>query len=188
MADSFPDPPPPEPEVDWNAVRRTVRDAIRSQLGRAEPALVEDLTQHALIGVLRALRREPARDLSALARTIARSTAIDEIRRLQRERRGLSAWQSEPSRRETQDHPSDLRLEDQPELLWFLLVEHFRIHNAPCHALAQMYVEQGDWRGAAEALGVSYDAVRKQWSRCSQAFRLAMRRDPGVFEEWLDDV
>ena len=188
MADTPPDDVSGNPDIDWNALRATVRRTIQSQLGRADQALIEDLTQEALIGILRVLRREPARDLTSLARAVARNTAIDEIRRRQRERRGLGALKEDSHAGGGSPLPVMDPLAESPEFLWFLLVEYFRSHNAPCHALALLYAEKGDWKSVAAALDLSHDAVRQQWSRCTKAFRAALMKDPGPFKEWLNDV
>jgi DNA-directed RNA polymerase specialized sigma24 family protein len=188
MADEGSDDPSGNQDIDWNALRATVRGTVQAQLGHAEREVIEDLTQEAMVGILRVLRREPARDLTALARVVARNTAIDEIRRRQRDRDRVAGLQTKLAADDGMDGASHDSGQDSPEFLWFLLVEYFRAQNSPCHRLALLYAEKGDWPSVAAALDLSHDVVRKQWSRGTQAFRAALSKDPGPFKEWLDDV
>lgn len=178
--------PTTELDVDWHSVRRTIRGTIRGQLGSVEPVLIEDLTQQALIGVLRALRRETVRNVDSLASTIARATAIDEVRRLQRERRRMTEYEH-VAPRAGEGRRSGSRFVHQLDLLWFLLCDYLRTQQASCQSLAELYAERGDWRLVAQTLGSTHDAIRKQWSRCTRALRAALAREPEAFEEWLGD-
>lgn len=183
MADSGP--PIREGEIDWDATRSRLRGKIIAQLGK-EDASVEDLTQQALIDILRLVRRDGARNLDGLVQVVARSTAIDEIRRRQRTRARHPSWESSLDLIEAMPNPGTDHWTDSAELLWFLLLEFFREHQAPCHDLARMYAELGTWDRAAESLGQSCDATRQQWSRCVKSFRRAIEKDPGPFKDWLD--
>lgn len=169
--------PPPEQLVDWEDARRRLRAAIRVQLGRVDPDDLDDLASEALIHLLRVLRRDGAvRNLPGLVKVVARSTAIDEIRRRRRAslRRGLPVeGDAEPA----QPDPDDW--DDRVQTDWFLMLEFFAGHRAPCRALARAYAELGDWKAVAASVGSSHDAVRQQWSRCRRAYLAALRRGGG---------
>ena len=171
--------------IDWNATRTRLRERITFQLGREDTSL-EDLTQQAVITILRLSRRQEIRNLDGLIQVVARDTAIDEIRRRQRARARHDDWESSWRQIESLPDPSRHPWDGAEELLWFLLLEYLRQHQAPCHALAVRYAELGDWRKVAAEAGRSYVAVRQQWARCGKAFRAALKKDPGPFKEWVD--
>ena len=173
-----------ELDIDWARARSELRSRIQTRLGSGSESEIEDLTQQALVDVLRMVRKQGLRDLQAVIVIVARSTAVDEIRRRVRWRARFE--ELDPGPREARepgdpghDHDDDL------ELLWFLLLESLRSRHAPCHALAVSFAKRGNWRSVGEALGLSHAAVRQQWSRCLRAFREALRKDPGPFREWI---
>jgi DNA-directed RNA polymerase specialized sigma24 family protein len=187
MADPETPDPKREHHIDWDQTRRQIRDRIQAQVGQDDPA-IDDLTQQALIELLRVVRRDGASRLPGLIAVVARTTAIDEIRRRRRSRARSFDWKSSLDRIEGLPDPGENSWSDSAELLWFLLLEFMRERQAPCHDLALRYAEKGDWKTVAEESGKGYDAIRQQWSRCVRAFRKALRRDPGPFKDWLDDA
>lgn len=176
--------PGAEPTIDWVQARALLRSRIARQLGTAHDPQIDDLTQEALIDLLRVVRRDGFRSLDGLATVIARSVVASEIRRRQRYRARFGDWQAHLD--DVVELPGASRGEwdDPQQTLWFLLVEYFRSRHAPCLRLAELYATHGDWKQVAQALGRSHDAIRQQWSRCSRAFRDALRRDPGSFQDW----
>ena len=70
MAD--PSSPKSEPEIDWNRARVMLRARISSLLGRSDP-VTEDLTQEALVDLLRVVRREGWRGSDGLLTVIAQT-------------------------------------------------------------------------------------------------------------------
>ena len=179
--------PKREHDIDWAGARARIMQVLKSRLGPADASL-DDLTQQASIHLLRVVRRDGALSLDGLISVIAGATAADEIRRRQREREGRLRWEVEIERLAEAPGPGDDPGHPDSELLWFLLVQFLRAHDPPGHALAVRYAELGGWRQVAESLGQGYDATRQQWSRSTRRFLDSLRRDPGPFKDWLDDV
>ena len=168
--------PVSESEVDWESARAFLRRRLRDQLRGTDASTIEDLTQEALVRLLRALRREGARHLAGLMSEIARRTATDHIRskvrwrhvreRLEQE----SGWDGSPQAlHELGDPLANLR---------FVVLEFFRSGAAPCADLARLYFEEQTWQLVALRRGTSHAAIRKQWSRCLEQLRTAAARDP----------
>ncbi len=187
MSDSGSPGPKREQDIDWVRARARIRERLQQRLGRDDPAL-DDLTQQASIELLRVVRREGALTLEGLIAVVTRSIAVGEIRRRQRERGGKSRWEAENASPGGNPGPGSEHDGREPELLWFLLVQYLRAHDPRGHDLAVAYAEMGDWRQVAEAMGQGYDATRQQWSRATRRFMETLRRDPGPFKDWLDDV
>ena len=182
MAD--PSSPKSEPEIDWNRARVMLRARISSLLGRSDPA-TEDLTQEALVDLLRVVRREGWRGSDGLLTVIARSVVASEIRRRQRYRLRFADWEQHLDKIVELPSGAAHEWDDPLRTLWFLLVEYFRVRKAPCLLIAERYAELEDWKAVAEATGQTHDSVRQQWSRCSRMFREELRRNPGPYQEWL---
>lgn len=173
-----------EADVRWDEARAFLQRVIRHRLGHADAARVEDLTQEALVRLLRALRHEGARNLEGLMTEIARRTVIDWIRSRQRWDhlvRPLDDDVEDPPDRGT---PSPEEFGDPDERIRFVVLEYFHARSPGCHALALAYFQGEDWQTAAKRIGQSYAAVRKQWSRCIDALRQAARSGEGLLMEW----
>lgn len=173
-----------ETEVDWDDARRFIQRVIRHRVGHADPSTIDDLTQEALVRLLRALRHEGARNLEGLMTEIARRTAIDWIRT-----RGRWGRLVRPLDDATDD-PADPSVSlpdefgDPDERIRFTVLEYFSARSPGCHALAIAFFQDEDWQRVAERTGRGYAAVRKQWSRCIEALRQAARTGAGPLLEW----
>ena len=171
-------------DVDWETARSFLRRQLAKALDRVEPAVIEDLTQEAAIRLLRAVRREGARNLEALMTTVARRTRIDFIRH----RRCWSAVLT-PLDETVADVPDPARsgldgAGDPLERLEFMVLEFFRSCSAPCLQLAEFYFSEQDWRSVSNRVGLGYEAVRKQWSRCVEKLRAHARLSEGFLAAW----
>jgi hypothetical protein len=180
--------PSRESEIDWSRSRTLLRTRIHAQLGRCEKPQLEDLAHEALIILMRQARREGVRDLDGLVTLVARSVATNEVRRLKRKRSRLADWDQNLEQILRLPEADTGEWDDSLRELWFLLLEFFRVHHASCHLLAVTYAELGDWKAAGGRLGLEYDAVRQQWSRCAGLFRDELRRDPGQFRDWIGEA
>ena len=173
-----------ETDVRWDEAREFLRRVIRHRLARPDPDRVEDLTQEALIRLLRALRHEPARNLEGLMTEIARRTVIDSIRSRQRWDRLVR-----PLDEEIDDLPgasADALAEefgDPLDRTRFVVLEYFRVRSPGCHELALLYFDQESWQAVSARIGKGYQAVRKQWSRCIESLREAARIGGGLLLE-----
>ncbi len=182
-----PDPmAPAEPPFDWEEARRFLRERIAAQLRPLDGAALDDLTQEALVRLLRAVRRQEATNPNGLMYEVARRTCIDLIRRRRR-------WAQIVRPMRDSDAPAapgpfdGAGLGDPVERIRFTVLEYFRVHDAPCREAAENYFAGMDWQSVAARLGKSHAAIRKQWSRCVQRLREAARKNPGWFAEWLDE-
>lgn len=187
MADPGTPDPKREQDIDWAWVRTRIRERLSHRLGREDPAL-DDLTHQAAIELLRVVRRDGATSLEGLIAAVALGTAVDEIRRRQRERNGKARWEAELANLERQGYPDFRDGSPDTGLLWFLLLQYLRTHDPPAHRLGVAYAELGSWPRVADSIGQNPDATRQQWSRSVRRFLKSLRRDPGPFEDWLDDV
>jgi len=161
--------------VDWAAARAFLRRRIGAALQSGDGATLDDLAQDALVRLLRAVRREGARNLPGLMAMIARRTATDHIRakiRWKLFQQALSRLAPSPSGA----LPSP-EIGDPLHNLRFLVLEFFR-GGTLCAELARAYFEEQKWEGVASHLGRSHEAVRQQWSRCLGRLRAAAQRDP----------
>lgn len=186
----MPDPdsmPPRDDAIQWDDARRFMRERIAAQLQPLDGPLLDDLTQEALVRLLRAVRREEAMRPEGLMHEIARRTCIDLIRR--RRRWGLVLRPMPEGEPNVAAPPSrDGRfLGDPVERIRFTVLEYFRVNEAPCREVAEAYFDGQDWQSVAARMGRSHAAIRKQWSRCVQRLREAARRNPGWLADWLDE-
>jgi RNA polymerase sigma factor (sigma-70 family) len=173
-----------EGEVPWTEARDFLSRRLRRELRGQGPDDLQDLTQEALVRLLRAVRREGAENTEALMTAIARRTAIDHIRRTMRWSRRLE-YQADPCQQAASagvDGP-----DDELDRLRFVALEFFAARGRPCHDLALAFFACRDWRRVAEDLGRSHEAVRRQWSRCVEALRAEAVRNPGLVTEWISD-
>lgn len=176
-----------EAQIDWDAARSRTAARIRAELPGWGRERIEDLTHEALIQLLRVARREGIRNLDGLIGQLAKTTVIDAIRREQRRRARFSeVGEASPEAPAPPSGP-DNEFADPLERLRFVVLEHFRRHDAPCLGLASAFFAGQDWKAFAEGLGKSHDAIRQQWSRCVKALRAALASEEGPLFEWITE-
>lgn len=170
--------PAEELHIDWRKAEQFLRARLRGQVDHLQPADVNDLVQEALVRLLRAVRREPARELEALMHVIARRTAVDLIRRRQRWR--LVFQQSDETSREAAAPTRDVLADaaDPVDRVRFVVLEFFRSHKASCCELALAYFQTKQWNTVAAELGKTPLAIRRRWSRCVDLLRKQAAEDP----------
>ena len=173
-----------EEEVRWEQAREFLRLRLSRSLDRADPETVQDLTQEALLRLLRTLRRERARNLEALMTEIARRTYVDFIRR----RRVRSAHfvpldDASEAVADPGARPSD-EIGDPVQRVRFIVLQFFRTRRAKCLALARGFFSGRDWASLADDSGLSHDATRQQWSRCLELLRRHATSDTGLLRAW----
>ena len=172
-----------EPNIDWKSTTALLRGFMR---GAAQPSDVEDLVQEASVRLLRAVRREPPLVLEALARDIARKTAIDHYRRQTRWRECLRELRLAAAQDPPAETPPAGPLGDPQARLRFLVLNYFRDRSPECHQLATTWFRQErSWASVAAESGRNPDAVRQQWSRCVRFLRQEIERDPSFLSDWM---
>jgi DNA-directed RNA polymerase specialized sigma24 family protein len=162
--------PGPEQMLDWEEARRFLRRRIATHLHSDERSILEDLTQVALVRLLRAIRREGVRDAGALMTEIARRTWIDHVRS---KRRREHIWlRLEDGHDQVRDprpgHDAPGELIDRVR---FVVLEFFDARRSGCRDLAGAFFAGVSWAEVARQTGRSPEAVRQQWLRCCDALR-----------------
>ncbi|MBK6735578.1 MAG: sigma-70 family RNA polymerase sigma factor [bacterium] len=176
---------PEEPQVNWEQARGFLSRRLARKLFREDHATLDDLTQEALVRVLRAARRDTVHNLEGLMETIAERTVVDFLRSRRITRDGPTV---DPH--EQPDHPGlAFSPEDHPvpclERLRFTVLEFFQENNSGCLELARHYFANRDWLVVAQDLGRPHTAVRQQWSRCRALLRASARKDASWGWEWV---
>ncbi len=147
---------------DWPEAARFLRARLRRLLPGAQGVDIEDLTQEALIDLVRTSRREPIRNLDALLNTLARRKAIDLVRRRDR----WSVLVRPLSQSDADAITERWRGTDPAERLAFVVLAFFASERSACEPLARALLAGHDWTEVAAAMNLAAAAVRKQWSRC----------------------
>lgn len=177
--------PAPLP-LPWKEVRQTMLQHLRRHAAGRDPDQLEDLAQEACVRLLRALRRESARDLDGLMASLAHRTWVDHVRRWRRTRDRFSPWGEAADGVADQlaisgdgDASEDADLGHLLDRLELVVQEAFQSAGAQaCADLARAFFAGRDWRQVAGDLGVDHASVRKRWSRCLARIRDALSRDP----------
>jgi len=151
-----------------------VRRHLARRAGSEDRAHLEDLTQEACVRLLRALRRESAEDLDALAFVIAQRTWVDFVRRRTRWRRVFAGGEE----RDAMAAAEESEWAGSGERLRFIVLALFeREGRDACRELALAYFAEMDWKTVAAAFNQSHAAVRKRWSRCVEDVRRLLAQD-----------
>ncbi len=179
--DAAPTPPAP----DWDALRAYALRRIRGRLRFAPDETLEDLAQEVLVTLFRVSQRETLANPEALATTLVHRVCVDHVRRMRGpagrldplpESGALLEWPAAD--------PSDEVPADMLELFRFVVLEHFRTHDVPCHALAADFFAEQSWSVVAGRLGLKHNTVIKRWSRCMEQVRALARLEQGPVWEW----
>lgn len=170
--------------LDWNHARRFLLGCIRHRLDRESRDLHEDLTQIALVRLLRASRKEPLRNPDAFMNRIADNVVVDHLRWRRRWRLLLGPMEPSALAVAGGARPDAARAGDPLERLRFLVLEYFTTEHAPCAELARAYFAGEAWKGLAERRGVPHNTLIKQWSRCVDRLRSAVLGDASPLLGW----
>lgn len=162
-----------------------LRRVARSRLTGEASRLVDDAVGDACVRLLRALERTKPDDLPAFAASIAERAAIDQLRRLKRDRLRLTSLD------QARDVPAATARPawDRARAIRFLVLEFFRARRPECGELARAHFRGEPWAAVADRLRVAVDAVRQRWSRCRSHLIDSLRADSGLLASWkrLDD-
>jgi DNA-directed RNA polymerase specialized sigma24 family protein len=171
-------------DLDWDKARSFLSRSLARKLFREDLATRDDLTQEALVRLLRAVRRETTHNLEGLMETIADRTVVDYLRRRR-------AWQKDPTI-DPNEYPEHPGLEALPaddyfpslDRLQFAVLEFFHEKNSSCLELARQYFQERNWLEVARMQGRPHTAIRQQWSRCVGLLRESARKGSSGSWEW----
>lgn len=159
---SAPGAPPAGTPPDWPEAERYLAARLRRLLPGVQQADLEDLTQEALIDLLRTSRREAIRNSGALLNTLARRKVIDLVRRRER----WNALVRPLSDHDEDDASARWRGTDPAERLAFTALQFFARERSACEPLARAFLAGYGWAQVADSMGLAVTAIRQQWSRC----------------------
>lgn len=173
-----------ELQFDWSDARDFLARRLSRRLLREDQATLDDLTQEALVRLLRAARRETLENVEAFMERVAERTMIDFLRRRR-------IWQQQPNL-DAAELADDPRLGFLPpdqfvptiERTRFIVLEFFAQKNSGCAELARHYFESRSWLEVAGILGRPHTAIRQQWCRCVELLRASARAGSTWFLEW----
>ncbi len=176
-------PTPPAP--DWDALRAYALRRIRGRLRFAPDETLEDLAQEVLVTLFRLSQRETLANPEALATTLVHRVCVDHVRRMRGPAGRLDPLPDSGAPLEwPASDPSHEVPADMLELFRFVVLEHFRTHDVPCHALATDFFAEQSWSAVAGRLGLKHNTVIKRWSRCMEQVRELARSEQGPLWEW----
>ncbi|HKQ59507.1 MAG TPA: sigma-70 family RNA polymerase sigma factor [Candidatus Eisenbacteria bacterium] len=183
---STPAPPGAKQEADvhWDEARAFLKRVVRKHFGRPDETQIDELTQEALVLLLRAVRREGARNLEGLMTVIGRRVVIDYIRNRQRWARIVQPMADDGPEPSDPSAGTPETFGDPDQRTRFVVLEYFQARSPKCHELALAFFGEEDWRRVATRLGQAYSAIRQQWSRCVKTLREAARSGTGLMLEW----
>jgi len=175
----------PGPAPDWAALRAFALQRIRGRLRFAPAETLEDLAQEVLVTLYRISQREPLENAEALATTLTHRVCVDHVRRMRGPTGRLDPLPDSDSPLELPSpDPADAVPADVLELLRFVVLEHFRTHDAPCHELAAEFFAERSWSTVAARQGLKHNTVIKRWSRCMEQVRSLAATQRGPVWEW----
>src|SRR5262249_48747393 len=184
---------PPRPKTasspEWSALRAFALQRIRRRLRFAPAETTEDLAQEVMVTLFRLSQRETLVNAEALATTLVHRVCVDYVRRM----RGPSGrldplpdtdgpWEL-PAPDPTREVAADML-----ELFRFVVLEHVRRHDVPCHELAADFFAEQSWSSVASRMHLRHNTVIKRWSRCMAQIRELAYTQGGPVWEWAREA
>ena len=178
-------PNPSARTVDWKHVRQLVLQRIRGRLRFSSAESIEDLAQEVLVRMFRLSQREPLENPEALATTMVHRICVDHVRRMRGPTGRLDPLPEAdgPLELPAPDPEHEVSV-DMLEMFRFVVIEHFRANDVPCHALAVDFFAELNWSAVSERLGLKHNTVIKRWSRCMEQMRQLASSQSGPLWDW----
>jgi len=129
---------------------------VKRKLKSLPEDTVEDLAREAMVTLYRLSRRETLVNPDALATTLV-----------------------PPAQSAGKEAGVDML-----ELFRFVVLEHFRQHDAPCHELAIEFFTELSWSAIARRQQLRHSTVIKRWSACMEQVRELAYAQRGPVWEW----
>ncbi|MEQ1831632.1 MAG: sigma-70 family RNA polymerase sigma factor [Candidatus Eisenbacteria bacterium] len=179
---------PPSPfagTLDWTQLRQLILQRIRGRLRFTPAETLEDLTQEVLVRMFRLSEREAIDNPEALATTLVHRICVDHVRRMRGPRGRLDPLPEGdgPLELPAPDPGQEISV-DMLEMFRFVVIEHFKVNDQPCHELAVDFFTELNWSVVSERLGLKHNTVIKRWSRCMEQVRQTVATQSGPLWDW----
>lgn len=173
----------PLDRVDWNEARALMKRVIAANLSRErlDRCGHDDLTQRALVGLMRAVARGGIRSLEALAVTIAKRAAIECMRR-------PDPTVPLPEGASELPAPAQDDGELRPEEAQLYMGEIMLAIGEECRKLFDLWCETLNMRIVAERLGVTHATARQRKVRCEDKALKICLADNGPLGQWARET
>jgi hypothetical protein len=162
-------------------------ERVRRKLKSAPADTIEDLAREAMVTLFRLSRRAALADPDALVATL-----VDPRVRGPRAPAARAVRMAGPDP-ETGPLPEPAAGDgaqaiDMLELFRFVVLEHFKQHDAPCHELAEEFFAEQSWTAVARRAQVRHGTVIRRWSRCTEQIRELAYAQRGPLWEWAREA
>jgi DNA-directed RNA polymerase specialized sigma24 family protein len=142
-----------------------------------------------MVTLFRLSRRETLSSPDTLAATLVDRVCVDHVRRMRGPAGRLDARLDADAPLEPP--PGDAATAtgvDMLELFRFVVIEHFKQHDAPCHELAAEFFAEQSWTSVARRLQIRHTTVIRRWSRCMEQVRELAYAQRGPVWEWAREA
>ena len=158
---------------------------MRRKLKSLPEDTVEDLAREAMVTLYRLSRREALVNPEPLAATLVDRVCVDHVRRLRGPAGRLDALSEKDAALELPARSAGSEASvDMLELFRFVVLEHFKQHDAPCHELAIEFFTELSWSALARQRQLRHSTVIKRWSACMEQIRELAYAQRGPVWEW----
>ena len=157
---------------------------MRRKLRAAPPDTLEDLAREAMVTLFRLSRREALANPDTLAATLVDRVCMDHVRRMRGPAGRLDALEGDAPLATTAGDAAGEVGVDMLELFRFVVLEHFKQHDAPCQELAAEFFAEQSWAAVARRLQLRHTTVIRRWSRCMEQVRELAYAQRGPVWEW----
>jgi DNA-directed RNA polymerase specialized sigma24 family protein len=164
-------------------------NGVKRKLRFTPAGTIEDLAQEVMVTLFRLSQREKLVNPQALATTLVHRVCVDHVRRMRGPTGRLDPLPDADSPLElpAQDPAREVGA-DMLELFRFVVLEHFKQHDAPCHELATDFFSELSWSMVARRLQLRHNTVIKRWSRCMEQIRELAYSQRGPVWEWAREA
>lgn len=139
--------------------------------------------------LFRLSQRETLVNAEALATTLVHRVCVDHVRRMRGPAGRLDPLPDSGGPLELPAPESAQAIAvDMLELFRFLVLEHFKQHDVPCHELATDFFAELSWSSVARRMQLRHNTVIKRWSRCMQQIRDLAYTQRGPVWDWAREA
>jgi len=157
---------------------------VRKKLRYVPPDTLEDLAREAMVTLFRLSRRESLANAETLAATLVDRVCVDHVRRLRGPAGRLDTLLDADAPLKPPDGAAATTGVDMLELFRFIVLEHFKQHDAPCQELAAEFFAEQSWTAVAKRLQIRHVTVIRRWAHCMKQIRELAYAQRGPVWEW----